>query len=189
VRVRACSGRACPVVRTAHAVVAAPERRLVSLAALTPRSYRHAARDGRQAEAEQLLACVMSAGTQAITDITEARMSASTVHVEPNPKVRWIVRRNDELEPLSEHESATEAAHIARELAQLEGASLVLLHDRYARIHRLHGECRQSESQRPRRRQRAARLHGEREASIQTHAAAMGGSSSTSKTAASGDAE
>jgi hypothetical protein len=76
-----------------------------------------------------------------MNDITEARMSASTVHVEPNPKGRWIVRRNDEREPLSEHESATEAAHIARELAELEGTSLILLHDRYARTHRLHGEC------------------------------------------------
>ena len=122
-------------------------------------------------EAEQLRPWVMPPAAQTITDITEARMSASTVHVEPNPKGRWIVRRYDEREPLSEHESATEAAHIARELAQLEGASLVLLHDRYARIHRLHvGSLSTS-------------------ASIQTHAAATGGSPSTGKTAASGDAE
>lgn len=91
-------------------------------------------------------------------------MSASTVHVEPNPKGRWMVRRDDEREPLSEHETATEAAHIARELAQLEGTSLVLLHDRYARIHRLHAECSPSDNQTPRRRQRADRLQGEREA-------------------------
>lgn len=81
----------------------------------------------------------MPPATQTTTDITEAPMSASTVHVEPNRKGRWIVRRDDERDPVSEHESATEAAHIARELAQLEGTSLVLLHDRYARIHRLHG--------------------------------------------------
>jgi Uncharacterized protein conserved in bacteria (DUF2188) len=125
----------------------------------------------------------MPPAAQTITDIREAGMSASTVHVEPNPKGRWIVRRDDEREPLSEHESATEAAHIARELAQLEGTSLVLLHDRYARTQRLHGECGQSENQTPRRRQRAAQLQGEREArsgasstwtSIQTHAAATG---------------
>jgi hypothetical protein len=98
-------------------------------------------------------------------------MSASTVHVEPNPKGRWIVRRDDEREPLSEHESATEAAHIARELAQLEGASLVLLHDRYARIHRLH--------------RGASRHLGEQPNPRGTD----GGSPSTGKTAASGDAE
>ncbi len=62
-------------------------------------------------------------------------MPASTVHVEPNVKGRWIVRHEDELESLSEHESATEAKRVACELAQLEGATLVLLHDRYARIH------------------------------------------------------
>jgi hypothetical protein len=90
-------------------------------------------------------------------------MSASTVHVEPNPTGRWIVRLDDEREPHSEHESATEAAHIARELAQLEGTSLVLLHDRYARIHCLQGECGRSENQTQRRRQRAAQLQGERE--------------------------
>jgi hypothetical protein len=110
-------------------------------------------------------------------------MSASTVHVEPNPKGRWIVRRDDEREPLSEHESATEAAHIARELAQLEGTSLVLLHDRYARIHRLHGECGQSETRRRvdtsaplSRRASARRDHPASStwASIQTHAAATG---------------
>jgi hypothetical protein len=132
------------------------------------------------------------------TDITEASMSASTVHVEPNPKGRWIVRRDDEREPLSEHESATEAAHIARELAQFEGTSLVLLHDRYARIHRLHGECGQSENQTPRRHQRAAQPQGEREARspgvehLGEHPNARssdGSSPSTGKTAASGDAE
>jgi hypothetical protein len=140
----------------------------------------------------------MPPAAQTITDIREAGMSASTVHVEPNPKGRWIVRRDDEREPLSEHESATEAAHIARELAQLEGTSLVLLHDRYARTQRLHGECGESENQTPRRRQRAAQLQGEREARsggvehLDEHPnprSSDGGSPSTGKTAASGDAE
>lgn len=69
-------------------------------------------------------------------------MSASTFHVEPNVNGRWIVRHEDELEPRSEHESATEAMRVACELAQLEGASLVLLHDRYARIHHVRTDVR-----------------------------------------------
>src|SRR5215218_3347193 len=52
-----------------------------------------------------------------VLDITEAPMSASTFHVEPNVKGRWIVRHEDELEPRSEHESATEAMRVACELA------------------------------------------------------------------------
>ena len=64
-------------------------------------------------------------------------MPASTIHVEPNSKGRWIVRHEDEPEPLSEHESATDAERVARALAQLEDASFVLLHDRYARTHHL----------------------------------------------------
>jgi hypothetical protein len=141
---------------------------------------------------------VMPPAARTITDITEARMSASTVHVEPNSKGRWIVRCDDEREPLSEHESATEAAHIARELAQLEGASLVLLHDRYSRIHRLHRECGQCENPTPRRLQRAAQLKSEREARSRgvehlgehpSPRSSDGGSPSSGKTAASGDAE
>ena len=77
-----------------------------------------------------------------VLDITEAPVSASTVHVEPNVKGRWIVRHEDELEPLSEHESATEAKRVACELAQLEGASLVLLRDRYARVHHVRADAR-----------------------------------------------
>ena len=34
-------------------------------------------------------------------------MSASTIHVEPSPDGRWIVRHEDERESRSEHESAT----------------------------------------------------------------------------------
>jgi hypothetical protein len=79
-------------------------------------------------------------------------MSASTVHVEPNVKGRWIVRREDELEPLSEHESATEAKRVAGELARFEGTSLVLLHDRYARIHDVRTDAWPERNQPPRRR-------------------------------------
>ena len=67
-------------------------------------------------------------------------MPASTIHIEPNPTGRWAVRRGDEREARSEHESATEAERAARELAaDLDGVALVL-HDRYSRIHRLRTE-------------------------------------------------
>jgi hypothetical protein len=78
-------------------------------------------------------------------------MPASTIHVEPNPKGRWIVRHEDERESHSEHESATEAERVARELANVDGASVVLLHDRYSRIHHLRTERRPARSQVPRR--------------------------------------
>ena len=64
-------------------------------------------------------------------------MPASTIHVEPNSEGRWIVRHEDEREPLSEHESATGAKYAARALAQLEDAPYVVLRDRYARTHHL----------------------------------------------------
>ena len=67
-------------------------------------------------------------------------MPASTIHIEPSPTGRWAVRRGDEREARSEHESATEAERAARELAaDLDGVALVL-QDRYSRIHRLRTE-------------------------------------------------
>jgi uncharacterized protein DUF2188 len=65
----------------------------------------------------------------------ETPMSASTIHVEPTARGRWIVRHDDERESLSEHDSATDAQRVACDLAHIEGASAVLLHDRYARVH------------------------------------------------------
>lgn len=160
-RARASCGGSRSVVRTAHAVVAARERPLASLrwhpAGLgAGNSYQHAARDAAGPRAERNRRAGNTAAAQTITDIKEARVSASTVHVEPNPKGRWIVRREDEREPLSEHESATEAKRVACELARLEGTSLVLLRDRYARIHHLHGEVRPERNQASRRHERAA---------------------------------
>jgi hypothetical protein len=64
-------------------------------------------------------------------------MAAATIHVEPTPTGRWIVRHDDERESVSEYESATEAERVAGDLARIEGASLVFLHDRYARVHRV----------------------------------------------------
>jgi len=83
-------------------------------------------------------------------DVTEGRISASTVHVEPGFKGRWVVRREDDREPLSEHESATEAKRVACALAHCEGASFVLLRDRYARIHHVRVDVRPHRSQPPR---------------------------------------
>jgi hypothetical protein len=68
-------------------------------------------------------------------------MAASTLHVEPNRKGRWIVRRDDERESLSEHETATEAQRTASEIANDEGTSLVLLRDRYGRTHHVRSKA------------------------------------------------
>jgi hypothetical protein len=76
----------------------------------------------------------------------ETRMSASTIHVEPTPAGRWIVRHDDERDALSGHESATDAQRVACDLAQIQGASLVLLHDRYSRVHCVAVEARSSNS-------------------------------------------
>jgi uncharacterized protein DUF2188 len=64
-------------------------------------------------------------------------MPAPNVHVEPNAQGRWIVRLESEREPLSEHDSATDAERVALELARHDDAPFVVLHDRYARTHRL----------------------------------------------------
>jgi hypothetical protein len=72
-----------------------------------------------------------------IATVMETPMPAATIHVEPTATGRWIVRHGNELESLSEHDSATDAQRVACELAHLEGTSAVLLHDRYARVHRM----------------------------------------------------
>jgi uncharacterized protein DUF2188 len=79
---------------------------------------------------------------QTLSNVMETPMPSSTIHVEPTSTGRWIVRHDDECETLSEHESATYAQRVARDLARIEGASVVLLHDRYARVHQLRIEGR-----------------------------------------------
>jgi uncharacterized protein DUF2188 len=64
-------------------------------------------------------------------------MPTSAIRVEPTSTGRWVVRHDDDGEPLSEHESATDAERVAQNLAQLEDASSVFLYDRYGRTHRL----------------------------------------------------
>jgi len=61
-------------------------------------------------------------------------MPAETpIHVVPDPRGRWFVRREGESEALSEHTSTTDAECAARECAS--GTSVVIVvHDRYGRI-------------------------------------------------------
>jgi hypothetical protein len=61
----------------------------------------------------------------------------STIHVLPSPTGRWIIRREDDRQPLSEHDTASEAEQVARQRAAGEAGSRILLHDRYARVRRL----------------------------------------------------
>jgi hypothetical protein len=71
------------------------------------------------------------------TTAKEKHMPTPAIRVEPSSMGRWVVRHDDEREPLSEHESATDAERVARTLAQRENASSVVLYDRYGRTHRL----------------------------------------------------
>ena len=64
-------------------------------------------------------------------------MPALTIHVEPTAAGRWIVRHDNDRESFSEYDNATDAQRVACDLAHFEGAAAVLLHDRYARVHRM----------------------------------------------------
>ena len=64
-------------------------------------------------------------------------MPALTIHVEPTATGRWIVRHDNDRESRSEYDNATDAQRVACDLAHIEGASAFLLHDRYARVHRV----------------------------------------------------
>jgi hypothetical protein len=59
----------------------------------------------------------------------------TTVHVEPNREGRWLVRYGNDSEPRSEHDSATEAERAARDAGVGQSGLLVLVRDRYARVH------------------------------------------------------
>jgi hypothetical protein len=59
----------------------------------------------------------------------------STVHVEPNREGRWVVRYGNDIEPRSEHDSATEAERAARDGTAGQSGGLLLVRDRYARVH------------------------------------------------------
>jgi len=61
------------------------------------------------------------------------RLTDSSVHVVPGRKGVWTVRGVDDL--ASVHTSATEAERAAHDYARARGATQVVLHDRYARLH------------------------------------------------------
>jgi hypothetical protein len=57
------------------------------------------------------------------------------VHVIPDERSSWRVYETDELRPLSEHVTATEAELAARGHAEDLEAERVVVHDRYHRTH------------------------------------------------------
>ena len=62
---------------------------------------------------------------------------APGLHVEPNPRGRWVVRYEHGKQPLSDHLTASEAQESAQRRARTEGIAVVLLHDSYARVHEI----------------------------------------------------
>jgi len=58
-----------------------------------------------------------------------------SVHVVPGRKGVWTVRGADDDAAASVHASATEAERAAHSYAYAHGATQVVLHDRYARLH------------------------------------------------------
>jgi len=63
------------------------------------------------------------------------RLTDTSVHVVPGRKGVWTVRGVDDGAAESMHPSATEAERAARDYARASGATQVVLHDRYARLH------------------------------------------------------
>jgi len=61
-------------------------------------------------------------------------MPADTpIHVVPDTRGHWFVRREGDSEALSEHTSTTDAERAARECA-LGASAVIVIHDRYGRI-------------------------------------------------------
>ncbi len=58
------------------------------------------------------------------------------IHVVPDERGDWWVQRDDEPLPLSEHGTETDAERAAALHAQRLGATEVIVHDRYGRLHR-----------------------------------------------------
>ena len=63
------------------------------------------------------------------------RLTDSSVHVVPGRKGVWTVRGVDDGAAASVHPSATEAQRAACDYARASGATQVVVHDRYARLH------------------------------------------------------
>ena len=64
-----------------------------------------------------------------------ARLTEASVHVVPGRRGVWTVRGDDDAVAASMHGSATEAERAAHDYARVHGATQVVLHDRYARLH------------------------------------------------------
>jgi hypothetical protein len=75
---------------------------------------------------------VVGADARAPDAAHDESMPTAPVHVEPRPGGRWVVRRDADPEPLSEHHNAAAATEAAVESA--EGAAEVLIHDIYSRV-------------------------------------------------------
>jgi hypothetical protein len=60
---------------------------------------------------------------------------SATVHIEPSPAGRWIVRYGEDAPCASEHESATEAERAARAQVPDDEGLVLVLRDRYSRVH------------------------------------------------------
>jgi hypothetical protein len=58
------------------------------------------------------------------------------VHVLPNRTGRWIVQVGDDVATTTEHPTANVAERQARRRAKALGADVILVRDRYQRIHR-----------------------------------------------------
>lgn len=57
------------------------------------------------------------------------------VHVYPHPRGRWLVRIGDDAATKTEHPTVNVAERQARRRADALGIDLVLVHDRYQRVH------------------------------------------------------
>jgi hypothetical protein len=57
------------------------------------------------------------------------------VHVHPHPLLRWLVRIEDDPATTTEHPTVNIAERQARRRASALGIDVVLVHDRYQRVH------------------------------------------------------
>jgi hypothetical protein len=71
-----------------------------------------------------------------VAAIIDDMTSAPPLHILPHDRGGWRVQREGDERPLSEHGSETEAEHAAVTHAATSGAPEIIVHDRYARLHR-----------------------------------------------------
>jgi len=62
--------------------------------------------------------------------------SSSPLHIVPNQLGGWCVQREGSDQPLSEHNSETDAERAAVRAARETDTPEVVVHDRYNRVHR-----------------------------------------------------